>query len=236
MDDQFLYDFRENPSPEFADRLRRKLNAQTASELRSHSPIWRRPAVVALGAAAAVLIAFSFPAVRTVAQQFLDLFRVQRFVAVSADPERLKQIARIANEGFDVKSLLSRNVKVVKMPTELQRVESVAAAEQLTGVVVQLPATLPRDVVQEEMFVVREGGALEFIADTALLQDILDALALRDVVVPQQLNGAVVKVHLPPRVITKYQRNGTAQAFLVQAASPEISLPQGVHLPEIVEI
>ena len=114
MDDQFLYDFRENPSPEFADRLRRKLNAQTASELRTHSPIWRRPAVVALSAAAAVLIALSFPAVRTVAQQFLDLFRVQRFVAVSADPERLKQVARIANEGFDVKSLLSRNVRVIE--------------------------------------------------------------------------------------------------------------------------
>jgi len=171
-----------------------------------------------------------------VAQQFLDLFRVQRFVAVSADPERLKQIARISNEGFDVKSLLSRNVKVVKKPTELQPVESVAAAEQLTGLTVQLPATLPRDVVQEQMFVVREGGALEFTADTSLLQDILDALALRDVLVPQQLNGAVVKVSLPPRVITKYQRNGMAQALLAQQTSPEIALPQGVHLPEIIEI
>ena len=56
-------------------------------------------------------------------------------------------------------------------------------------------------------------GALEFTADTSLLQDILDALDLRDVLVPQQLNGAVVKVHMPPRVITKYQRNGMAQAF-----------------------
>jgi hypothetical protein len=77
---------------------------------------------------------------------------------------------------------------------------------------------------------------LEFTADTSLLQDILDALSLRDVLVPQQLNGAVVKVGLPPRVITKYQRNGMAQAFLAQQTSPEISLPQGVHLPEIVEI
>jgi hypothetical protein len=235
MDDQFLYDFREEPSPEFADKLRRKLRNQ-APEMHRRPPLWRRPAAVAASAVAVFLVALSFPVVRPLAQQFLDLFRIQRFVAVPADPERIKQIARIANEGFDVKSLLSRNVKVVKKPTELQPVESVAAAEQMTGVVVQLPATLPRDVVQEEMFVVREGGALELIADTALLQDILDALALRDVVVPQRLNGAVVKVHLPPRVITKYQRNGTGQALFVQAASPEISLPPGVHLPEIVEI
>jgi len=235
MDEQFLYDFRKDPSSEFADKLRRKLSDPAAPELRSHSPIWRRPAVVTVSGAAALLIALSFPAVRAVAQQFLDLFRVQRFVAISADPNRLKQIARIATEGFDLKSLLSRNIRVVKEPGPLQEVDSVAAAEQLTGLAVQLPATLPSEVVQERMAVGGE-GALEFTADTALLQEVLDALDLRDVLVPQQLNGAVVKVRMPPRVITNYQRNGMARATLLQAASPEISLPQGVHLPEIVEI
>jgi len=235
MDEQFLYDFRKDPSPEFADKLRRKLSDQAAPELTNRSPIWRKPAAVSLSVAAVFLIALSFPAVRAVAQQFLDLFRVQRFVAISADPERLKQIARIANEGFDLKSLLSRNVRVVKEPGPLQPVDSVAAAEQLTGLTVQLPATLPSEVVQKEMAVGGE-GALEFTADTALLQDVLDALDLRDVLVPQQLNGAVVKVRMPPRVITNYRRNGMARATLLQAASPEISLPQGVHLPEIVEI
>ena len=117
----------------------------------------------------------------------------------------------------------------------MQSVESVAAAEQLTGLTVQLPATLPTDVVQGQIVV---GGerALEFTADTGLLQDVLDALDLRDVLVPHQLNGSVVTVRLPPRVITKYQRAGMARATLLQAASPEISLPPGVHLPEIVEI
>lgn len=235
MDDQFLYDFREDPSPEFADTLRRKLSNEAAPEPGSRSPIWRKPVALAVSVAAVFLILLSFPAVRAVAQQFLDLFRVQRFVAISADPDRLKQIARIANEGFDLKSLLSRNVRVVKEPERLQPVDSVAAAEQLTGLTVQLPATLPSGVVQEQMLAGGE-GALEFTADTALLQDVLDALDLRDVWVPQQLNGAVVKVRMPPRVVTNYERNGMARATLLQAASPEITLPQGVHLPEIVEI
>jgi len=235
MDDQFLYDLREDPSPEFAEKLRRKLSEQLASAQMSRLPIWRKPAAVALAVAAVFLISLSFPAVRAVAQQFLDLFRVQRFVAVSTDPERLKQIQRIANEGFDLKSLLSRNVKVVKEPGQLQLVESVAAAEQLSGLAVQLPATLPNEMVQEQMAVGGE-GALEFTADTTLLQEVLDALDLRDVLVPQQLNGAVVKVRMPPRVITNYRRAGMARATLLQAASPEISLPQGVHLPEIAEI
>jgi hypothetical protein len=235
MDDKFLYDLREDPSSEFAEKLRRKLNEQVASAQMSRLPIWRKPAAVALAVAAVFLFSLSFPAVRAVAQQFLDLFRVQRFVAVSADPERLKQIQRIANEGFDVKSLLSRNVKVVKDPQPPQSVDSVEAAEQLTGLTVQLPTTLPGEVVQKEMVVVGE-GALEFTADTALLQEVLDALDLRDVLVPQQLNGAVVKVRMPPRVITNYWRAGAGRATLLQAASPEISLPPGVHLPEIVEI
>ena len=235
MDDQFLYDLREDPSPEFAEKLRRKLSEQVASAQTSRSPIWRKPAVVIVGVAAAFLISLSFPAVRAVAQQFLDLFRVQRFVAVSADPERLKQIQRIATEGLDLKSLLSRNVKIVMEPQPLQSVDSVEAAEQLTGFTVQLPATLPGELVQEQMLVGGE-GALEFTADTALLQDVLDALDLRDVLVPQQLNGAVVKVRMPPRVITNYRRAGMTRATLLQASSPEISLPLGVNLPEIVEI
>ena len=203
MDDQFLYDFRENPSPEFADKLRRKLNAQAAMTEEGRSlPIWRKPVAVAVSVVAVFLIALSFPAVRAVAQQILDLFRVQRFVAVSADPERLRQVARIANEGFDVKSLLSRNVRVIEEPKRLGPVDSVAAAEQLTGLSVQLPSTLPRDVVQEQIVAFSQ-GAVEFTADTALLQDVLDALDLRDVLVPQQLNGAVVTVRMPPQVITK---------------------------------
>ena len=236
MDDQFLYDFRDDPSPEFADRLRLKLNAQTARiESERSLPIWRKPAAVAASVVAVFAIALSFPGVRALAQQFLDLFRVQRFVAVSADPERLKQVARVANEGFDVKSLLSRNVRVIEEPKRLQPVDSVATAEELTGLTVQLPATLPRDVVQDQIVAFSQ-GAVEFTADTVLLQDVLHALDLQDVLVPQQLNGAVVKIRMPPQVVTKYQRNGMAQATLMQAASPEISLPPGVYLPEIVEI
>ena len=134
-----------------------------------------------------------------------------------------------------MKSLLSRNVKIVKEPQPPQSVDSVEAAEQLTGLTVQLPTVLPGEVVQKEIVVVGE-GALEFTADTALLQEMLDALDLRDVLVPQQLNGAVVKVRMPPRWITSYLRAGISRATLLQAASPEISLPPGVHLPEIAEI
>ena len=101
----------------------------------------------------------------------------------------------------------------------LQPVDSVAAAEQLTGLTVQLPATLPRDVVQEQIVAFSQ-GAVEFTADTALLQDVLDALDLRDVLVPQQLNGAVVKIRMPPQVVTKYQRNGMAQAIVDAGCQP----------------
>jgi hypothetical protein len=98
MDDQFLYDLREDPSPEFAEKLRRKLSEQLASAQMSRLPIWRKPAAVALAVAAVFLISLSFPAVRAVAQQFLDLFRVQRFVAVSPS-ERLRADPAVAT-GF----------------------------------------------------------------------------------------------------------------------------------------
>ena len=75
MDDQFLYDFREDPSSEFAENLRRKLREQPASSAQmSRVPIWRKPTAVAVGVAAVFLISLSFPAVRAVAQQFLICF------------------------------------------------------------------------------------------------------------------------------------------------------------------
>ena len=41
MDDQFLYDLREDPSPEFAEKLRQKLSEQVVSAQMSRLPIWQ---------------------------------------------------------------------------------------------------------------------------------------------------------------------------------------------------
>jgi hypothetical protein len=237
MDDRFLYNLREDPPPHFEAALWQKLN-QTASAADKVQPGARmlfRPAWAIASVLLLFLLGLSFPSVRSLAQQFLDLFRVQRFVAVSIDAARLQQLKQLKDETIDLKSLLSRNAQVLKEPAEPQIASDTTQASQMAGMEVRLPTVLPNGVSQDEIRVAGEGLA-RFTADTAILQSLLDALEITDVVVPPELNGSSVMVRLPPRVFTKYQRNGVSQALLMQAHSPEITLPQGVQLPEIVEI
>lgn len=237
MDDQFLYNLRENPPAGFEEELRQRLS-RMAPPVRVSGParwVMPKPAWLAACALTLVVVGLSFPSVRSLAQQFLDLFRVQRFVAVSVDPARMRQIAQLKASGFDLKSLLSQSVTVLKEPGQPQAAGSAALAGQMAGIEVELPAILPNEVAQEQIRVEGE-GVVQFTADTVLLQGLLDSLDLKDVFLPPQLNKATVTIRLPPVVSTTYSRSGMPRATLMQAASPEVALPQGVHLPELMEI
>jgi hypothetical protein len=234
MDDKFLYEFREAPRPAFAESLRKKLSlqpeAERAADQLSH---WRRWApILSLPGILAVMLAF--PSLRVAAQHFLDLFRVQRFVAVSIDSTRLKQLQQLKDGGIGIETVLSRNTQVLKEPGAPKLIDDPKTAGQIAGILVRLPVDLPLGVSQADIRVQGE-GSVRFTADTIKLQELLDFLGITDVQVPQQLNGATVTVNVSPTVKTRYTK-GSREITLTQSRSPEIILPPGVFLPEIVEI
>jgi hypothetical protein len=237
MDDKFLNEFRETPRPAFVESLREKLRLQSETDRTSKRfRNWQRWApLLALPGLLAVLAAMlAFPSLRVAAQHFLDLFRVQRFVAVSIDPTRLRQLQQLKDGRIDVENLLSRNTQVLKEPGAAKLVEDPKTAGQIAGILVRLPTDLPLGVTQAEIRVQGE-GSVRFTADTVRLQELLDLLEITDVQVPQQLNGATVTVSVPPAVRTRYTK-GTREIMLIQSRSPEITLPQGVFLPELIKI
>ena len=236
MDDQFLYEFRKEPRPEFAQSLHIRLNQESEEEPHDSKRIWR-PVLALMGLLGVVTVLLSFPSARAAAQQFLDLFRVQHFVAVSIDPSRIAQIEQLQNGKFDLKALLSRDLQVLKDPGEPQDASDVAEASKATGMEVRLPLVLPEGIIQTGIQVIGEGLA-RFTADTSKLASILESLDITDVQIPSQLNGAVITVRVPPCVFATYSRGqGKAQvACLTQANSPEITLPGGVFLPDLVQI
>ena len=87
MNDDFLSRFREEPRPGFTEGLERRLAEidSVEAERRSRGPWALRPALAGALAVAAIVMAFTLPPVHTVAREFLDLFRVQRFAAVPVD-------------------------------------------------------------------------------------------------------------------------------------------------------
>ena len=233
MDDQFLYRFRKDPAPEFAEALLQQLHQQKQLEASRSRRFWR-PALALSGALTVVAVLVSFPSVRAAAQQFLDLFRVQRFVAVSIDPARIAQIEKLQSGKLDLKALLSRDIQVLKEPGQPKVFSDLGAASQAAGFDARLPVTLPEGMRQDEIRGTGD-GMVRFTADTSKLADLLESMEITDVQLPSQLNGAVIDIRVPPCVITSYSR-GKDRVTLVQANSPEITLPAGVFLPQMAEI
>ena len=236
MDEHFLSKFREAPRPEFSEALWGKLHQQTPAESAPGRrwASWRAPALAVVSVLVVLAGLLSFPSLRAAAQHFLDLFRVQRFVAVSIDPARIQQLEQLKEGKIDVKALLGGSTQVLKEPGEPQTVDDAIDAGEKAGIHVSLPKTLPEGMTQTEIRVQGEGAA-RFTADTVKLQQLLEILDIRDLQVPEQLNGAIVTVHVPPAVVVRYTK-GKAAVRLLQSRSPEMTLPLGVNLPQIVEI
>jgi hypothetical protein len=69
----------------------------------------------------------------------------------------------------------------------------------------------------------------------AKLEAVLHGLAIEDVEVPWEANGASFTVNASPVVELVYQR-GEGEMRLLQAKSPEVDLPPGVDLARLGEI
>ncbi len=226
MDERQLHEFRREPDPQFAGRLRERLRRhERASVLR-----WR-PAFGAAVAAAVIASLFLFPSVRVSAQAMLDMFRVRKFAAVEFDPTRMEQLEK--SEVGNPMMMLGAP-EVLQEPGEPKTVATAEAAGRLAGIDVRTPSELPRGLELEKVWVEGE-GAVRFTADATRLRALLEVLEIRDLDVPQAIDGKVVSVRKPQVVYQKFTSKNR-HAVLIQAKSPEVSLPAGANLPQLAEI
>jgi hypothetical protein len=231
MDDQFLKNARREPRPEFARSLRERLRRQeTVATGRAKSARRFSPFVTAFAALLVIAGLFSIPAVRASAQAFLDLFRVRNFAAVTVDAARLEQLR---NQQFDVEAILGQP-QVVRDPGPLQMFLSAREAASAAGYTLREAVDAPRGLHADTTYVRGESMARLRI-DANRLRSLLSSLAIDDVQVPSSIDGAEVNVHILPVARTVYRREG-GQAMLIQAPSPELSLPPGIDIAQLGEI
>lgn len=229
MNDEFLSDLRENPDPEFALSLARRLEELDAQPEPARA---RRRARLTTGLLAAGLaalgFAFSFASVRAAARDFLELFRVKRFAAVPVDPERLVAL----QEGkVDLKTLVGDQVEVIEPAREPEVVAGPNEAAALAGVPVQRPTVLPDEAALAE---VRVGspGHFRVRLDAAKLQALARALGVEDAEVPPAWDGATVEVAGAPVVAMRYRR-GDDDFMFFQSPAPGVQLPEGIELAHL---
>jgi hypothetical protein len=231
MDDKFLHDMRRAPAPEFARQLRASLAERDRGVGAALAGPSARRWLSAAASVAVVSIAFSFPSVRAAAQSFLDLFRVVNFAAVSFDAERLSQISF---EGLDIAAMLGEqpdNDRERPSPVSYGSVDEASAA---AGFDILQPAFVPVGWSRSGLEV-NGGYGFSMIARTALLDVVLEQLAIDDVAVPAALDGAEISVEMPPVAHTIFSsENG--EVHLMQAHNPEMTLPGGVEPAQIAEV
>lgn len=234
MDDNFLHDQRREPSPGYARSLRehlRGIELETAGArgFRLH------PAFVSALAVALVAAAFMLPAVRVAAQNALDMFRVRSFAAVEIDGDRIQKLKQLG-EGADGGPLSAmfdkQDIQQPAKPVEYPSAQLAASAAGLPGL--RTPGSLP-DGLKFETAVATGQGSARLTVHADKIQHVLDALGIDDVHVPMAMDGQTITLHMPTSVVQKYT-SGEHTLAVIEANSPEVSLPPGADLRQMGEI
>jgi hypothetical protein len=239
MDERFLKGHRREPRPEFSRPLRARLRQLEQDERLVPAPRFA-PALAAFGVLALAAALFFVPSVRVAAQSVLDLFRVRTFTAVQFDPVRIDKLKAMAGsqggeDSPDPAMLGIERTEWLKKPGEPVVYPSVAAAGVAARLAsVRMPGWLPSGMRADTIEVQGESAA-RLTVRTARLRQLLDGLDLRDVQVPSGLDGQQITVHMPPALIQSF-RSGGRTAHLLQATSPQVTLPPGADLARLGEI
>lgn len=160
--------------------------------------------------------AFSFPAVRAAASDFLGLFRVQKFAAISVSPEQFAILQQVAEEG-----LMPGQVEIIEEPGELRQVESLEAAQAETGLAAVRTLT---DREEPAEIWIAEGGNGRFTVDLAGSRAIVEAAGADPLLLPDSLDGAEVDV----AVYAGIQQQWADGVMLMQTPSPVVDYPDDV--------
>jgi len=230
MDEKSLYALRRNPPEDFARQLRASLQESGRNQV----PPRRAQKLAAVVVACLALAgAFCVPSVRAAATAFLDMFRVVHFAAVPVDSGSLQ---RLRNTGFDLPHLLADQVQITKSAEGTRPYATPAEGAAAAGFHVYLPSWLPVGWSTEVPAVEVSGpSAARVTADTTRLAQILTALGIDDVSIPQGLDGQSANIRTSAVVRVKWQHDGQTLQLL-QSPSPQVDFPAGTDLPALAEI
>ena len=218
---------RSKPAPRFVESLHARLRQlPRARSPRAHYRLTRLAAGVAV--AAGLGFALTLPTVRARASSFLALFREVSFVAVPVSPDDARRV-----NGLDLEHLIGDRVQVLEQNAPVE-VTSREQASRAAGFTVVLPTALPAGAAQTSMSV---GGrnVARITADTTRLKEVLAALGLSDVQVPDDLDGETAMITVSPMVLTGFEQ-GERKAVFIQGPMPEVLMPAGVDLAQLGEI
>lgn len=173
----------------------------------------RRYATAGVLAALLLVFAFSFPSVRAAASDFLRLFRVQNFAAITISPEQIALLNKVAQEG-----LLPGKVEILADPGQLTPVNSLSEAASRAG----MSSVHTIGALGEPTAVyVSAPGSGRLTIDLVGARSILAAVGADPLLLPDNLDGAQVNVAMFAGVGQQW-----ADVHLLQTPSPLVEYPE----------
>ena len=211
------------------------------------SSVFRYAAIAVLLLAATL----SFPQTRALADQLLNLFRVQRVTVLPVDFTGMEQLNGQGPIGEQISAILSTSMTVTQKPGKPVSAADAAQASGLAG----FPVRLPQGKTPSRISVTT-GAAFTFRIDRAKAQALLDEAGRTDLLLPSSIDGKDVSVSIPVGVSAAY---GTCPApsddtsdgpfggdgagrrypdclLLVEIPSPTVSAPAEVNVGQLVQI
>lgn len=206
-------------------------------------PVWSIAVIVLV-----LVVAFSFPQVRAMANSFLGLFRVQQVAVVPVDTDALS-----TNVNYVGESMFDALFETASEETLGQSLPdaTVDEASSAAGIPVRVPSIENLDDVHIS---VEQGIRITFKVDQPLIQAIFDETQL-GINIPEELDGATVMGEIPPAVFMSFDcelpeeflESSTGESVedirqrvvqqtckdLIQVASPSVEAPSGLDISAI---
>jgi hypothetical protein len=222
---------------------------------------WRPVWGLAAGAAVIALLVSVNP-VRSWAQRVLAMLRVQKIQVVTIDPTTL--MSGIGPDSHPYKLLnqfIADNVVVTLDPGNPEVVQSAMKAGRLAGYPIRTVGRLGAPQSIE----VNGETAFQMTINRARVETLLDEIGRSDIQIPESTNGALIAVHIPKTVLSRYgscpawHRAGNSNSeshaealaqrkmermanlketnctYFMQAPSPTVSVPPNLNMSEIAE-
>lgn len=167
----------------------------------------------------------ALPPVRALADQLLQVFRVQEVMFVPVSSERMEQLENLDMDG---KSLFMAEPEVINEPGEPQEVASAAEAADVVGYAVKAPAVFPSAPISTSM-AVKDRATLKFQVNVETSQQLLAMMDINDVTIPEALGDEPIMVDVPSSVQAQYAGEDY-ELMLFQGRSPEVTMPEGVDM------
>ena len=188
----------------------------------------RRALLAGLAAVVVLLSLLALPPLRAVADQLLQIFRVQKVVFVPISAERINELKQL---NFDPKTLFTSQPEGIGKPAEPRPVDSPAAAAAAAGISLQQPTVFPSTPLDTKALV-HDRRVVHFQVDVASARQLLGLLGVDDVTLPDSLGAAPITIDASPLAEIRY-RGDNYTLTLIQGRSPSVRLPDGVDTAQL---